>query len=102
MAIIFCTAADEKLKEDADESIAEDASAATDSELDRVISSAAAAVEEFSGAHVGGGESSEEPSENLFSPREGPESAASTAAATSETSAAKPTETAAEQSGIIS
>ena len=61
-------AAVEPSKNEADESIAEDISIATDSELERVISSAAAAVEEFSG-HMGaepGTEESSEGSDNIF------------------------------------
>ena len=61
-------AAVEPTKDEADESIAEDISIATDSELERVISSAAAAVEEFSG-HMGaepGAEESSEGSDNIF------------------------------------
>ena len=61
-------AAVEPTKDEADESIAEDISIATDSELERVISSAAAAVEEFSG-HMGaepGAEESSEGSDDIF------------------------------------
>ena len=61
-------AAVEPIKDEADESIAEDISIATDSELERVISSAAAAVEEFS-VHMGaelGAEESSEGSDNIF------------------------------------
>ena len=47
----------------------EDVSIATDSELERVISSAAAAVEEFS-AHMGGAEESSEGSDNIFISRD--------------------------------
>ena len=61
-------AAVEPTKDEADESIAEDISIATDSELERVISSAAAAVEEFSGHMVAepGAEESSEGSDNIF------------------------------------
>ena len=54
---------------DEEESVVEDVSIATDSELERVISSAAAAVEEFS-AHMGGAEESSEGSDNIFIPRD--------------------------------
>ena len=59
----------EQVKDEGDESVAEDISIATDSELERVISSAAAAVEEFS-AHMGGAEESSEGSDNIFIPRD--------------------------------